>query len=283
MAQIYWILLIITLNIAKKGSNLILCFCELPINQEIYNQLIYLICLYYGEVSFMNNYLIAKNFKGDVISSKRNPSDLIDVIKKWNKIDPTGGQFIKLENNDFFNIYNKEFEKKFPDAEHNKWNTNPVTSVLEFNKAIKNDFTDALADHYKKMVKHCIDFYTKTIELYKLLTFSGRTKINARLVYGQYMKVMDVSAGSTHIYAKECPNIQSGTTNAGLKLFEILKQYKMIPNMVKNGVNSFHLCELPGDFIRVLKGLKIPNWNWWAQSLSDRHSAWAFEDRWGFS
>jgi hypothetical protein len=284
MAQIYWILTIITLNISKKGSDLILYFFELPINQEIYNQLIYLISLYYEEVSFMNKYLIAKNFKGDRISTKRNPEDLLSIIEKWNKMDPTGGQFIKLENNEFFDIYNKEFEKANPDLDNkikNKWNITPVTSVLEFDKAIKNDFTDALSEHYKQMGEYYIDYYTKIIDLYKLLTFSGRTKINARITYGKYMKVMDISAGSTHIYAKECPGIQKNTTNAGLKLFEILKQYKMIPNMLKNGVNSFHLCELPGDFIRVLHGLKIPEWKWWAQSLSDRHSGWAFEDRYG--
>jgi hypothetical protein len=115
------------------------------------------------------------------------------------------------------------------------------------------------------------------------LTFSAKTKGNASLIYKNFQKITDISKSSISVYSKYCPYITNNTDNAGLKMFEILTKFKLLDKYKNsnNKLSSFHICELPGDFIRVLKGLKIQKWNWWAQSLSDRHSGWAFEDRWG--
>jgi len=71
--------------------------------------------------------------------------------------------------------------------------------------------------------------------------------------------------------SKFMSNYKGEVSQAFLKLYEILSQYDLIKN--KENFNSFHFCELPGQFILATKyyiqtKTKIKNHIWRAQSLS---------------
>ena len=87
--------------------------------------------------------------------------------------------------------------------------------------------------------------------------------------------MQDLTRGVS-IFINKKRYLEFEVSNAFVKLYEILKLFKLIPKN-KDNFNSFHLAEAPGQFVNCLdyfiktKRKKIKNFNWYATSLNPKN------------